>query len=54
MQEYTVSTKCGMCDVQLAGREQFVGHMIHGHDVPFEEANVMWKHVCARDCHNTH
>lgn len=52
MQAYTESVKCRICEVPLAGREQFVGHMIHGHDMPFEAADAMWKRACAS--HNIH
>lgn len=38
-----VSTKCARCDILLAGCEQFVGHMIHGHDMAFEQADALWK-----------
>lgn len=47
MQAYEISAKCSICDIPLAGREQFVGHMIHGHDMALERAEVMWKSVLA-------
>jgi hypothetical protein len=45
MQAYA-SVKCRVCDVPLAGREQFVGHMVHGHDMSVEKAESSWKSVC--------
>ncbi len=53
MQAFDLSTRCGRCDVVLSGREQFVGHMIHGHDMAFEQADAIWKSMCAAT-HNTH
>jgi hypothetical protein len=47
MQAHAEPIKCRVCDVPLAGREQFVGHMVHGHDMPLEEADAMWKHEYA-------
>jgi hypothetical protein len=47
MQAYAKSVKCKMCDVPLAGREQFVGHMIHGHDMSVEQAAAMWESIQA-------
>lgn len=46
MQAYEISTKCSRCDILLAGREQFVGHMIHGHDTALEQAEAIWKSMC--------
>jgi hypothetical protein len=42
-----LSAKCLHCDILLEGREQFMGHMIHGHDMPFGKAEAMWKSVCS-------
>ena len=53
MQTYDISIKCGKCGILLAGREQFIGHMIHGHDMPFEKADMVWKSMKAAT-HNTH
>lgn len=47
MQESVIATRCGRCDMWLEGREQFVGHMIHGHDASFEQADVVWKSMLA-------
>ena len=38
---------CRVCDVPLANREQFVGHMIHGHDMSLKDADMMWERACA-------
>lgn len=35
--------KCKHCDIILEGRVQFLGHMIHGHEASFEEAEKEWK-----------
>lgn len=53
MQEREISTKCSRCDIPLAGREQFVGHMIHAHDMSFEQVDAIWKSMLAA-AHNTH
>lgn len=45
MQAYEISTKCVRCDILLAGRDQFMGHIMHGHDVSFEQADAMWKSI---------
>jgi hypothetical protein len=41
------ATWCKCCDILLGGREQFVGHMIHSHEMPLGEAEMAWK--SARD-----
>lgn len=46
MQTYQISTRCSRCDILLDGREQFVGHMIHSHDMLFERASAVWKSMC--------
>lgn len=46
MQTYQISTKCSRCDILLDGRDQFVGHMIHSHDMLFEQASAVWKSMC--------
>ena len=46
MQTYQISTRCSRCDILLDGREQFVGHMIHSHDMMFEQASAVWKSMC--------
>jgi len=46
MQTYQISTRCSRCDILLDGREQFVGHMIHSHDMLFEQASAVWKSMC--------
>ncbi|MEO9296235.1 MAG: hypothetical protein ABI347_11645 [Nitrososphaera sp.] len=33
---------CSRCEILLEGREQFVGHMVHGHDEPVEQAKSAW------------
>jgi hypothetical protein len=39
MQACVITTRC---DILLEGREQFLGHMIHGHDVSCEQADTVW------------
>lgn len=34
-------TRCMFCDIVLAGRIQFIGHMIHNHDLLYEQALEM-------------
>ena len=42
-----LSVKCPCCDVLLEGREQFIGHMVHGHEMPVREMEKAWN--SARD-----
>lgn len=35
------ATRCMFCDIVLAGRIQFIGHMIHNHDLLYEQALEM-------------
>jgi len=37
------AVKCVRCDVILEGREQYIGHMIHGHDMPDAHAKESWR-----------
>lgn len=53
MQTWDISTRCNRCDVLLSGREQFMGHMMHGHDMAFEQADAVWKSLRA-GTHNIH
>ena len=53
MQTWDISTRCSRCDVLLSGREQFMGHMMHGHDMGFEQADAVWKSLRA-GTHNIH
>ncbi|AIF82387.1 hypothetical protein NTE_00305 [Candidatus Nitrososphaera evergladensis SR1] len=51
MQQVLLPTKCSYCDILLEGREQFVGHMIHSHELPIAQAEEMWESsVSARMC----
>lgn len=43
MQTPRFSIKCKRCDIVLAGRLQFVGHLIHSHDTPLDEAEAEWR-----------
>ena len=36
------SVKCRFCDILLAGREQFIGHMIHSHEMEHERLEAVW------------
>ena len=36
------SVKCPCCDILLEGREQFIGHMVHGHEMPVGETEKSW------------
>jgi hypothetical protein len=54
MQEnMTIYIKCVYCDIMLLGREQFVGHMIHSHDVILDTAILDWKSL-STTAHNIH
>lgn len=37
------TTMCKLCSTPLTGHEQFIGHMIHSHELPFEEAAFAWQ-----------
>lgn len=36
------SVKCRFCDIMLVGREQFIGHMIHSHEMRHEKLQAVW------------
>lgn len=36
------TVQCRRCDVLLVGREQFIGHMIHSHELPYEKLEENW------------
>lgn len=36
------SVKCRFCDIMLVGREQFIGHMIHSHEMEHEKLEAVW------------
>jgi hypothetical protein len=35
--------KCRYCEILLVGREQFIGHMIHSHELELEKLELAWK-----------
>jgi hypothetical protein len=37
------AVRCTLCDVILEGRDQYIGHMIHGHDMPDAHAEESWR-----------
>jgi hypothetical protein len=37
------SVKCRYCEILLVGREQFIGHMIHSHELELEKLELAWK-----------
>jgi len=37
------SVKCRFCDILLVGREQFIGHMIHSHEMEYERLEAAWQ-----------
>jgi hypothetical protein len=45
MTQYSI--KCRFCDVLLVGREQFIGHMIHSHDMEHERLEAAWQSLSA-------
>ncbi|HVX03385.1 MAG TPA: hypothetical protein VHA09_09555 [Nitrososphaera sp.] len=38
-----LSTKCHSCGILLEGWQQFMGHMIHDHELSVGQAEAMWK-----------
>ncbi|WP_337862787.1 hypothetical protein [Nitrososphaera sp.] len=48
-----LAARCYRCDILLEGRGQFVGHMIHGHDMTIEQAETSWnstRHYAQKAC----
>lgn len=39
---------CKLCKIPLTHQEQFIGHMIHSHEVKSEEAAYMWQMTRSR------
>jgi hypothetical protein len=37
------SVKCRYCEILLVRREQFIGHMIHSHELELEKLELAWK-----------
>lgn len=50
MDQYSV--KCRFCDVLLVGREQFIGHMIHSHELEHEKLESVWQSISANLLNN--
>lgn len=44
-----VIIKCRYCDILLAGREQFIGHMIHAHEIGYDALETTWQSI-AQQC----
>jgi hypothetical protein len=42
------SVKCRYCEILLVGREQFIGHMIHSHELELEKLELAWKSLKVR------
>jgi hypothetical protein len=36
------TSMCKLCSIPLTGHEQFIGHMIHSHELPLGEAAFAW------------
>jgi hypothetical protein len=45
-----LSVKCRYCDILLAGKDQFMGHMFHNHELDHERLEVAWKSIAAMTC----
>jgi hypothetical protein len=45
-----LSVKCRYCDILLAGKDQFMGHMLHNHELDYEPLEVAWKSITAMTC----
>jgi hypothetical protein len=50
MEQYSV--KCRFCDVLLVGREQFIGHMFHNHEMEYDRLEQTWQSMAAGLCLN--
>lgn len=46
------SVRCRFCDVLLVGREQFIGHMIHSHEMEHERLEAAWQSLNANLLNN--
>ena len=48
-----ISIKCKFCDVLLVGREQFIGHMYHNHEMNYEHLQSAWQSLFNSGRHDT-
>ena len=46
-----VIIKCRYCDILLAGREQFIGHMIHAHEMVYDTLETTWQLIGQQCAH---
>jgi len=37
-----ITLKCRHCDILLTGRDQYLGHMIHNHELDLEKLLDIW------------
>ena len=44
-----ISVRCRFCDVLLVGREQFIGHMIHSHELGYAQTEGAWFSLASDD-----
>jgi hypothetical protein len=42
------STTCTKCNVWLVGKEQYIGHMVCSHEVPYENMKMLWDNLSKR------
>ena len=45
-----LSVKCSYCNILLAGKDQFMGHMLHSHELDYEPLEIAWKSITAMTC----
>ena len=50
-----ISIKCRHCGILLEGNEQFIGHMVHNHEISIMQAETLWKSAVRQELiHNIH
>lgn len=37
--------RCNYCDILLLGKDQFIGHMIHDHELRYEAVKSLWTNL---------
>jgi hypothetical protein len=37
--------RCSHCDILLSGKDQFIGHMIHNHELQYEAIKSLWTNL---------
>jgi len=43
--EVLIALQCRFCDILLTGRDQFLGHMFHNHELEYEKLLDSWNQI---------